>query len=72
MDNDPITRIFFGFAIIVFAIFSLRPDWSIRLLSYGRNGIQDVNPSLVLTVRAVAGFAAIVGVIWFIVSCLKR
>jgi len=60
MANDPVGRVFLLVAVVVFVVLSIWPNWSIKVLSYGRYGVQDVNSSLLFAVRIIAGLSALV------------
>jgi hypothetical protein len=52
-------EIFQAFAFFLSATFAIYPNFSIKVLSYGKHCAQDINPTLLLTVRCLAGFVVL-------------
>jgi hypothetical protein len=57
-------RVWYGFSGLVALFVAVRPDRFIRIASYGRARISDVNPVLVKVVRVMAAVGVIYLVIW--------
>jgi len=45
-------------ALVIFLFFALRPDWSIKLLSYGTADAGKINNSVLLSMRLLSAFCA--------------
>lgn len=64
MTDDPVSRVFFFFVILVAYFVALRPDLFIKFASYGRRDIRSLNRFYVRglrILRAIAGITALVG-----------
>jgi hypothetical protein len=71
MANDPVGRIFLLVVIVVFSLVALRPEWAIKILSYGTRDISHVNGSLVRVTRIITGVSALWGAVylaWWLIS----
>jgi hypothetical protein len=58
-------RVWFGFGGLLALFVAVRPDQFIRIASYGRARISNVNALLVKAVRVMAAVGVIYLVIWF-------
>jgi hypothetical protein len=46
MADDPIGRWLLLVAVVVFSLVAFRPDWFIRVRSYGRHAFRDISGAL--------------------------
>ncbi len=72
MADDPIGRWLLLVAVIVFSLVAFRPDWFIRVLSYGRHGFRDVNGALLRVTRIVAAVSAIWGAVYLTWNFIRK
>ncbi len=72
MADDLIGRMFLVVSVLAFTLFALRPDFAIKMLSYGRMGVGDVSPFLLRVVQAIAAFSAIWGTGYFVWSLIRK
>jgi hypothetical protein len=63
MTDDPVGRVFLLILIVVFLLIALRPDWFIKIASYGRRGIGDLNGFQIRVLRLMRPMG-VVGAIW--------
>jgi hypothetical protein len=56
--EDAFGKTFELFGMVIFIFFALRPDWSIKLLSYGKATVEEVSSSTLLVLRSLAAFCA--------------
>ena len=72
MASDPIGRTLLLLAVVVFSLITLRPEWVIKSISYGRYGLRDINGSLLRVTRIVTGVSAIWGIAYLVWTLIKR
>lgn len=63
MTSDPANRVFLLIAIVVFLLVALRPDWFIKIASYGRRGIGDLS-GIQIRVLRIMRVMGVVGAVW--------
>jgi hypothetical protein len=59
MNEDAIGKTFELAALAIFLFFTLRPDWSIKILSYGKADVHDMGRSGLLVMRSLAIFCTL-------------
>lgn len=72
MADDPIGRGLLLLAVIVFAFVARRPEWAIKVLSYGRYGLRDINGSLLRATRIVTAVSAISGAAYLVWGLVRK
>jgi len=71
MDDDPILRVFLVASLVVFSLVAWQPALSIKLLSYGRAELADVNPVVLRVTRIIAGVVAVCTAVYILWSLLR-
>ena len=56
--EDALGKTFDLTAIVIFLFVALRPDWSVKLLSYGKASASDIGRIELLAVRYLGAFCA--------------
>jgi hypothetical protein len=59
MADDAIGKTFELFSLVIFLFVALRPDWSFKILSYGKSGVHEIAPRALLIVRSLSAFCAV-------------
>lgn len=72
MADDTIGRWLLLIAVILFSLVAWQPGWCIRILSYGRYELRDINTSLVRFTRIVAAFSAVWGACYLILGIIRK
>ena len=71
MADDPIGRWLLLLIVVVGLLFALRPEWVIKVLSFGKSGIQDVNSSILFAIRIISVASATYGAIYLIWNMIR-
>lgn len=72
MADDQIGRGLLMLAVIVFSLVALRPDWCIKVLSYGRYDLRDINSSLLRVTRIVTAVSAVWGAVYLLWGMIRK
>jgi hypothetical protein len=56
--------VFYTFGLLMFLVVAFRPVWFIRGLTLGMYGESDVNKTVLMVTRVIAGLSAVVLTIW--------
>jgi len=72
MTDDPIGSIFLIVTILFGYWVAFRPASFVKIMSYGRRGISEVNPTVLRFTRFIAGAVALSGtfdiLVWLVVK----
>lgn len=72
MADDPIGKGLLLLIIVVGFLVAWRPEWFVRVLSFGRSEVRDINRIVLLTTRIIALVSAIYGVAYLVWSMVRE
>ncbi len=70
--ESQLDKVFFLFGIVIMTWVAASPNSFIRGITLGRSNSADVSPKMLKTTQAIAGFAALAGVVSFVISYLAK
>jgi len=72
MADDPIGRWLILLIVVVGFLFALRPDWIIRVLSFGKSDVRDVKSSVLFAIRIISIISAAYGAIYLVWNMIRQ
>lgn len=72
MADDPIGKGLLLLIIVVGFGVAWRPEWFVKVLSFGRSDVRDVNRVVFRTTRIIALVSAVYGVAYLVWSMIQK